>query len=329
MRDESAKDIGSDADIEQLLSLAGPRIQPPVDVEARVRAATMAAVAALPEPAAPKAFWRQPVFALAATVALSLVIGFLAARDSAPASAGEILYASGAYTIRGSETGADDVAPGSIIRTTTGRMLIDLRNGRTLRIDEGASLTLRSDSEIWLHGGRVYVDSASADPVLVVTQFASVTDVGTQFEVWVDGETLIVATREGTVNVQLGDEALVSRAQAGQGEELKIAALELVSRAPVPTIGSRWSWTQQARPLFSVQGRTVLEYLRWSARESGRTLRFATPLAAQRAELSLLFGRLGEADADQATVERILATSGFEILTGEAHEIVVTLETSG
>lgn len=326
MKDESAKDIDSDADIEQLLSLAGPRIQPPADVEARVRSATMAAVVALPEPAAPKAFWRQPIVALAATVALSLVIGFLATRDSTPASAGEILYASGAYTIRGSEIGADDVAPGSIIRTTTGRMLIDLRHGRTLRIDEGASLTLHSDSEIWLHGGRIYIDSASGDPVSVVTPFASVTDVGTQFEVLVDGESLIVATREGVVNVQLGDEELLSRARSGEGEELKIAALELVSRAPVSTTGSRWSWTQRARPLFSVQDRTVLEYLRWSARESGRTLRFATPLAAQQAELRPLFGRHGEADADQATLVRILATSGFKVHPGDAHEIVVTLE---
>lgn len=329
MRDESAKEVGSDADIQQLLTLAGPRIQPPAEVEARVRAATMAAVEALPPVVESGASWRRPAFALAATVLLGLLTGLLILRDPGPGSAGEILYASGAYTIRGSDAPENQITPGAIIRTTTGRMLIDLGHGRTLRVDEGAGLTLRSRSEIWLHGGRIYIDSASGERVSVVTPFASISDVGTQFEVSVDGEALVVATREGAVNVQLGDEALLSRARPGQGEILNIEALELVMRTPVSTTGERWSWTQQARPLFPVQDRTVLEYLQWSARETGKTLRFSTPLAAQQAGLRPLFGRLGKADADPETVLRVLATSGFTLVPGEEFEMVVTLKDAG
>ncbi|MFV2091257.1 MAG: hypothetical protein ACC642_11405, partial [Pseudomonadales bacterium] len=39
----------SDADIQQLMALSGPRLEPLADLEARVRAATMDAWEALPE----------------------------------------------------------------------------------------------------------------------------------------------------------------------------------------------------------------------------------------------------------------------------------------
>ena len=67
-------DIGSDEDIRKLLSLAGPRRQPPADLEARVRAATMAAVAELPEPERPaRRRWLAARLPIAAAVLVSLL----------------------------------------------------------------------------------------------------------------------------------------------------------------------------------------------------------------------------------------------------------------
>ena len=318
----------SEEDIRTLLTAAGPRRQPPADMEARVRAATMAAVAALPDPGR-ETFWSQPKLAVAAALAVAVLVGIVLLPRSDMTPAGSIAFSTGAYTVRGSGASGDQLAAGSIVRTSaSGRMLIELGEGRTVRLDNNASLTLHDSGEIWLHRGRIYVDSSSGSRVLVATPVASITDIGTQFEVTVDDDSLIVATREGKVHVALGSEEFFSEASAGIGETLKIEGLDLVHRQPTPTIGDRWAWTQLARPSFDVQGRSVLDYLEWAAREEGKQLRFITPLATQQAELRTLHAT-GDVDAGMQTIRRVLATSAFELMPGEAHEIVVALRPGG
>lgn len=323
-----AAEIGPDDDIQRLLTLAGPRLQPPADVEARVRAATLAAVAALPEPAAGRRRWRKPALAAAAAVLLILITAVLIVPETRPPNAGAIVYASGAYSVRGAEAAGAEIAPGSMLRTSPGgRMLVDLGAGRSLRIDRDTSLILRDDSEIWLQRGRIYIDAAAGRSVTVITPYASVRDVGTLFEVQVSDDSLMVATREGAVDVRLGDRAIRSGARPGVGEALQIDGLTLTSRESIPTTGARWAWTQSARPPFAVQQRTYREYLQWCARESGKILRFTTPLAAQQAGLRTLGGTTGAtAEADADAIARVLATSSvFEVIPAAAHEIVVGL----
>ncbi len=320
----------SEEDIRTLLSVAGPRRQPPADVEARVRAATMAVVETLPPPESEVAsWWSLPRLSVAAMLVIGLSAGFFLIPRSAVPPAGVIAFTSGAYTVRGSDSSGDTLTAGAIIRTSaSGRMLIDLGEQRSVRLDRNASMTLHDSSEIWLHRGRIYVDSNGGSGVTVVTENASIVDIGTQFEVSVDDESLVVATREGTVRIALGVEEFVSKAEPGQGETLKIDGLELVNRASTPTTGSRWAWTQLARPLFDVQGRSLREYLEWAAREEGKRLRFSTPLAAQQADLRTLHAT-GEVDAEADTVKRVLATSAFELVPGKEHEIIVALRSAG
>lgn len=333
----SSGNMNADEDIRRLLRLAGPRLQPPADVEARVRAATMAAVAELPlragaEPAdvtgAESGRWLKRFLPVAAALLLAVLVGYQFLPTSGPGEAGTIVYASGAYTVRGTEAAGNAVTAGSIVRTSaSGRLLIDLGGERALRVDRSASLTLHDRSEIWLHHGRIYVDSRGVEPVTVVTPNASITDVGTQFEVSVDHEELVVATREGIVDVTVGSETVRSQAEPGNGEVLRIEGLSLVARDGIPTSGERWAWTQLARPLFNAQDRSIRDYLEWAAREEGKTLRFSSRLAAQQAELRTLHAT-GEIDADPDTLAGVLATSAFETVPGSADEIVVALRAS-
>jgi hypothetical protein len=331
----------ADADVARLLSLAGRRPRPPRDVEARVRAATLAAFEALPEPAAGptaaerniapekpgaggKRFRSRLAWGLAASVLVGLVVGRYLVEEVTP-PAGEILFATGGYTVRGSPVNADALAAGAIVRTSSeGRLLIGLGPGREVRIDHGSSLTLHSDSEIWLHSGRIYLDLSGPRSVVVVTPFATVTDTGTRFEVQVREEHLTVATREGAVDVSLGDETIHSAASPSAAEELVIDRLTVVGRNRLPTTGARWAWTQSARPLFSVADHSVREYLVWAARESGRQLEFASDVASQQADLRRLGGS-GEVDADAASVERVLAASAFRLRSGDAGRLIVEL----
>ena len=259
----SNNDIGSEEDIRKLLMLAGPRRQPPADLEARIRAATMAAVADLPEPerSEPRR-WFSARLPVAAAVLVSLLAGYFLLPGSDAPSAASIVFTSGGYTVRGSDAGGDSLAAGAIVRTSSsGRMLIDLGDERSLRLDRNTSLTLHDDSEIWLHRGRVYVDSAGGTQLTVVTPNASISDIGTQFEVSVDDELLHVATREGSVSVRVGSEEILSRAEPGTGESLQIDGLELLARTEISTSGKRWEWTQLARPLFDAKNRSISDYL--------------------------------------------------------------------
>jgi hypothetical protein len=324
------RNIGSaeegDGDIRRLLTLAGPRLQPPPELEERVRAATMAAFDALPEQPVERRTHRWLALAAGLLVAVGLGAILLSGLDSSLSPAGQVLYATGGYTVRGTDAETPDLQPGSIVRTSReGRLLIGLGGDRTLRMDQGTSLTLHSSSEIWLHGGRIYVDAAGSGQVRVVTQFASVTDVGTRFEVTADGESLQVAVREGRVNVRLGDEVLSSEARPGTGELLAIEGMVLVGRAEISTTGERWRWTQTSRPQFAVGDRFIGDYLAWAARESGRTLIYASPIAQQQAGLRTLSGG-GTRDADPISVaEALSTTSNFVLLEGEPHELVIGL----
>jgi len=317
-----AEDV--DSDIQRLLKFAGHRPQPPEDVEARVRAATLAAFDELPEPqSAPR---RIRLLAIAASLLLVVGAGFLVTQfDAGAAPAGEVLFATGGYTVRGADSQAARLMPGSIVQTSKGgRLLIALKGDRTVRLDHGASLTLHSSSEIWLHRGRIYVDAPGEESMTIVTPFGSVTDVGTQFEVFVAGEMLNVATREGRVDVQLGERTISSIAEPGQGEALAIEGIALTSRTPLPTIGERWRWTQDSRPPFAVQGRSVSHYLSWAARETGRSLKFDTAIAEQQAQLHRFSGQ-GEVDADHGSVARVLSATSFYELNGEPYELIVGL----
>jgi len=264
-------------------------------------------------------------WALAASLLLALAVGWVMVRKDAPLPAGEIRFATGGYTVRGSEGDGTGLLPGSIVRTSSeGRLLIDLGGHRDLRVDHATSLTLRSASEIWLHDGRIYVDAAGRDGLVVVTPNASITDTGTQFEVVVSRERLDVTTREGAIEVELGGHRIRSQASPGRGEALVIDGLSLLETSSVPTSGERWAWTQASRPQFSVAGRSVREYLVWAARESGLVLAFSSPLSEQQAGLRRLGGS-GEVDADPDSVARVLAATAFEPRPGAEHELVVGL----
>ncbi|MEJ2087878.1 MAG: FecR domain-containing protein [Gammaproteobacteria bacterium] len=319
----------ADQDIRQLLALAGPRLQPPADMQSRVRAATLAAVAELPEPVAQQDRRPGRILAFAAALLLAVGAGFLFSRlpeEASPAAAGEVVYATGGYTVRGSESGSSSLMAGSIVQTSReGRLLVALTGDRTIRIDHGSSLTLHSPAEVWLHSGRIYVDAPGEESMTVVTPYAAVTDVGTQFEVSVVGDALEVATRTGRVDVALGDRTVRSQAVPGTGEHLVINGLTLTSRSPISTMGARWQWTQDARPLFPVRDRSVSEFLEWAARESGRSLIYASELVEQQAELRRLAGR-GAVDADPDSVRRVLLATAFRALDGAPHELKVGLD---
>lgn len=331
---------GRDDDIRRLLAASGPRPQPPEEMTRRVRAAVLDAVDALPDPGRDRsrlAAFRigafrigagaplAPAFALAASVLLAVFVAyyFAGAGNSGQESvAARIAFATGGYTVRGSESKPDEewIAPGTIVQTSAqGRMLLELRDGVTVRIDQLSSATFHSRREIWLHRGRIYVDAVGAGSLQVTTPNAAIRDIGTQFEVSLDGERLTVAVREGDVEVSTSSDLIRAGVREGMGEMIALDGMTLAERTSIAPTDAHWQWTQTARPLFSLGGHSLAEYLDWVARETGQRLIFESELVRQQAGLHEFFGS-GEADTN---VEQILRTTRFQLKKDAVHELVV------
>ena len=153
----------------------------------------------------------------------------------------------------------------------------------------------------------------------VITPNASVTDIGTQFEVAVEGEALRIAVREGEVEVSTSGSLLHAGVRDGMGEALLLDGMALRDRQPISPVDPHWSWTQSARPGFKISGRSVYDYLDWAARETGCRLVFESDLVRQQAQLQR-FGGQGEADTD---IAQVLRTTRFQFVQNAADELVV------
>lgn len=316
-----------DDDVRKLMELAGPRAQPPEAVRERVHEAVLEAWEQAPIQA-PEPKHRRNWLALAASVVLASTIGYLVLVElpvEAPGISGRVVFAIGEHSVRGSDAiAAPHLQEGAMLRTSDkGRLFIQLDEHTTLRLDYNTSITLKTSSEIWLHSGRLYADSQGGSQIRIETPFASVTDVGTQFEVAVNGDVLEVAVREGGVTVELLDnKTLTAIAQSGVGERLTILGSNDVQRDPLATTDPSWSWTHSAREAYNLDASNLYDFLTWVTRESGLVLRFendAVRMASVRSTTCC-----GEVlTPSNAIIKDVLETSDYHALESQAHELII------
>lgn len=202
------------------------------------------------------------------------------------------------------------LAPGSRLRGS-GAAALALAGGGSLRLD-GASLTLVAPHQLALESGRLYLDTGSsptdtASPgppgeprgqtYVITTPLAEIRDIGTQFEVGLSRETLSVRVREGAIEVRRDPRAPATRAEAGQSLVLRADQIELASS---PRVGQTWRWTEEVAPALAIEGRPLADLLRWVARETGRSWRFADPRLEAAAQEILLHGSVDGLLPEQA-----------------------------
>ena len=198
----------------------------------------------------------------------------------------------------------------STLRTGRGGLAaIAMANGVQVRLDSGTQLAMNEHGSARLVGGAVYVDAGSArdqgQPFVVDTPVGSVTHLGTQYVARLDGRTLDVAVREGRVELRDGGQAFV----AGAGERLTVRGTE-VARGTISPTAPQWDWIGDVTPPYSIEGRTVAEFLTWAGRETGRSVVFATPADATLAERVTLSGTVEGLPPRQA-VDAVLATTSL------------------
>lgn len=316
------QDSNDEATVAALLRAAGPRPLPSAAAMAAARAAVevewrrATAARASARPARRHTSWA----AVAASVTVAAVAAWiLRSNVESPAEAvASLARIEGDVQMDSGEgkwtplTAGDAILEGARLRTAAGgRAALVLTNGVELRLDGATLVAFEDAGHAGLDDGAVYVDSGAtpgpaARDLVLDTPVGRVRHLGTQYFARTNGASLQVGVREGRVAL----EGPAGTAIAAPGEQLTVAEGEL-SRAPLASTAADWQWIAEVTPPFSLEGRTVEEFLIWAARETGRTIVYATPEAGRQARSVTLSGSV-EGLAPEDAVRAVLSTTSLQ-----------------
>jgi ferric-dicitrate binding protein FerR (iron transport regulator) len=332
---DEMQDSKDEATIAALLRAAGPRPMPASEamaaareaVEAEWRDATAAHVRTR-RSAARYTGWAAAASIAVAAVAVWMVYPNVESPSATVASLarveGEVEQdrGDGQWTRLAAE---DAIHDGAQLRTAaTGRAALVLASGVELRVDGATRVAFQDVGHARLLDGAVYVDSGAnpgpaARDLVLDTSAGHVRHLGTQYFARVSGNSLRVGVREGRVAL----EGPAGTAIGASGEQLTVADGK-VSRAPLARTAEDWQWIAEVTPPFSLDGRTVEDFLVWVARETGRTIVYATPEAGQQARAVTLSGSV-EGLAPDAAINAVLSTTSLKPEVGSER---IRIETS-
>jgi len=315
-----------DESLASLMKLAGERAEIPLSVESRVyhRVQEEWKKSAV-KPNADKVYeevhktWRRDAlrgrilrWLLPAGVAATAVIAMVMVLQPEQATvqiAASISRVVGSGQFTSEYPAGAAVHVGQVISTAPGEgVSLLLARNESLRVDENTQLRVDAADQFTLLGGRVYADTGQfvyRDGGLKIdTQFGLVTDVGTQFSVMATDQSLDVAVREGRVDVQNDTESYAAR----MGERLILIQGEAATVAELDTHDASWDWIVELTPDFDMTNKSLLDFLKWAARETGRDLQFESDESRMFAMRTDVHGSVEGLTPDEA-LEAILATT--------------------
>ncbi|HWM26946.1 MAG TPA: FecR domain-containing protein [Woeseiaceae bacterium] len=309
--------------IAQLLRLAGPRPEVPPDVQQRVHDAVCAEWRSTLRQR--RTFrWGLPV-ALAAAVLLAVGLARRGPEVRIAPIATVAMVGSDAGALASGLSSGDAIYPGDVIATDAFGIALSVNNGLSLRFDAGTTATFESIDELALRNGRVYADSGEAiyanNSITVRTSVGSAMDIGTRFAVAFLNGDMNVAVRDGTVDVtDNSDNGGSYRAEAGDMLTLTLND-DVVFDKLAPYDGS-WKWAEGLAPAFDIENRTLLDFLKWAARETGRELVFEDDITRMYAMGTRLHGAVSNFTPSEA-LESVLPTTRFKYRL-DARQIIIS-----
>ncbi len=183
-----------------------------------------------------------------------------------------------------------------------------LAQNESFRIDAGTRIRIDAVDRFTLFYGRVYADTGQFiyrdGGLKIATDLGIVSDIGTQFSVTSNDGSLEVAVREGRVDVDSQQDEYVAR----MGERLTLAAGEAASVTKLDTHGAHWDWVTDLAPGFDLTNKSLLDFLKWAARETGRELQFQSDESRMFAMRTDVHGSIDRMTPDEA-LAAILATT--------------------
>lgn len=294
--------------VARLLHLAGPRAGIPSGIERRVYATVYeewrrsSAVA--------RGMRRAFPFALAAAILLAIAIG-LRAPDVPLQPIGSVALVVGKPLPGEAKLAAGNtIHAGDTVRSGPQGVSIRLNNGVSIRLRENSEVMFAGTDELTLASGVLYADTGQpiyrSRYLVVHTPGATTSDVGTQFMVTYRDDTLSVAVREGMVDVARDDRNYTAIA----GEKLTVTLANDVLTEEIPASHATWTWVEQLAPPYDIENRSLLDFLKWFARETGRELSFASDDVRLSAMRTKLHGSISDMTPTEAA-HSVLSSTDF------------------
>jgi len=326
-KDKIGKLADDDASFGNLMKLAGERPEIPLSVESRVYHQVQKEwQAATVEPNADKVYekvhksWRRNTlrgtllrWMLPAGVAATAVIAMVLVSqidDPAPLRvAATVSRVVGTGPISADYIQGAPVYAGEVISTGPDEGLsLLLARSESLRIDENTRVRVDAADQFTLLAGRIYADTGQFvyrnGGLKIDTGFGVVTDVGTQFSVAATEQSLDVAVREGRVDVRNQSDTFAAR----MGQRLTLVQGESASVTDLDTHDDYWDWVVDLTPTFDMTNKSLLDFLKWAARETGRELQFGSNESRMFAMRTDVHGSAAGLTPDEALVA-VLATT--------------------
>ncbi len=320
--DNTSKAVENDEAFANILRLAGERMEVPLSIESRVYHRVQEEWQnAARSPNSDKVYgevrktwrrvnlvrWLLPAGVAAAAIVATL---FMFRPDSTPlrvvATVSRVIESGllDSTYVEGAAIYAGDVI---LTGPDEGLSLLLARN-ESLRIDENTRVRVAAADQFTLLGGRVYADTGQFvyrnSGLRIDTQFGVVTDVGTQFSVAATDQSLDVAVREGRVDVHAESKTHAAR----MGERLVLQSGKGASVTELATHDAYWNWVVDLTPTFDMANKSLLDFLKWAARETGRELVFESDESRMFAMRTDVHGSVAGLTPDQA-LAAILATT--------------------
>jgi ferric-dicitrate binding protein FerR (iron transport regulator) len=307
------QDDMSDDSIEALLRQVGARNEPSAATKEEVRRAVHDE-------------WRTTVarrrrrrnalaFSAAASFAFVVLVAGWILRFAAPEAdiAVTIARIDGPVSLSDSSRAArlgDPLTVGASVKTgETGRVAFAYGSGLSLRLDRSSALERVARDRFRLSAGAVYVDAptnAKPDELVIETRVGVVRHLGTQYQVRQWHDAVEISIREGRVEIAGSDATTLAAA----GEKIRISHDGRIERETISSQDPAWDWAETTAPLFSIEDRTLDEFLQWAARETGREVAYASAEAQREAENVRLRGSIDGLDPVTA-LSAVLSTTDF------------------
>ena len=326
-------DVGEE-EIARVLLEAGPRPEIPADDFAQIRAAARSAWTETVQARQRSRFRRLKAPQLLALAASLMMVAALAVwwrtrnvvpianagMDGAPTLAtferglGTITSNGRALAVGAPIHRGDEVAiGGGMLLQGSPYAVVRMANGIEIRVDRGTRFALASANEITLRLGAVYIDTDGASgrsaSLAVTTNFGTVRDIGTRFEVRRGESDLRVRVRDGAISLTKISSSPPIAAKAG--EEIALDRTGQVARQEIATDDPAWDWVIAAAAPFEIEGAPLDAFLRWVEHEAGWKIEVQDPSLATRLGAIELHGSIvGLSPAEAIAV--VLPSSGLD-----------------
>jgi ferric-dicitrate binding protein FerR (iron transport regulator) len=267
------------------------------------------------DPASHRRTGRAPRFALAASLLLAGVAALFAWFHAQQPPAGPLVarIEQGGLVADGALLGPGaDVASGRVVAAASDTgALLRLGPALTLRLAAGTEARLASAARVELEQGRLFVDAGpgAGAALEIATLIGEVRHLGTQYEVVASGDAVEIAVREGRVRLA---SAAGPTIDASAGELLQARRDETPRRQVIADPEARFAWIAALPTPIAIEGLPLAAFLEWYARETGRTVVFASGDVEQEAAVDILRGSV-DGLAPEAALDVVAASAGLAV----------------